>query len=376
MRTHRTLLALVAGLLAAQAPSPDSTAGANAKLPAWKMAYFYDEDFSTLELHDIQFPGPKCAFALGSQTTKGRAKSVSLRSVDGGRTWTTTPLKSHGRSAFFLSERLGWMVTADGLERSSDCGATWERAGREKGLFRVWFRDEALGWGVGMPKKAVSTRDGGRTWTALKPTNEPKSEEDRSVYAWVEFSNEKFGAIVGWHSPRRQSAQFPVWMDPESAQYRRQWPSLTLMLQTIDGGSAWQGFTASLLGRMTRVRMATNGAGLALIEFDEGFDYPSEVYLMGLGQTQIRRLYRDKRHAVTDMAITPDGWTHLAGVQTTGTVRLPVPGKVRILRSRDGAQWIEDPVDYRASANRVYLAVSPDGQMLAATDAGMILRKE
>ncbi len=342
--------------------------------PAWKMAYFYDEDFSSLTLHDVQYPGPNCILALGVQNTRGRVKPVSVRSVDGAKTWTLTPLRNYGRSAFFLSERLGWLVTEDGIDRTGDCGATWEKVGKEKGLARVWFQDEALGWGAGIPKKAVTTRNGGKTWTELKPDNDPKSDPDRSAYAWVEFANEKFGAIVGWHTPHRRTADFPVWMEPESTKYRRQWPSLTLMLQTNNGGETWQGFTASLMGRMTRIRLAPTGAGLSLIEFDEGFDYPSEVYKMGTGQTQPRRIYRDKQHAVTDVAIGRDGWVYVAGPQTPGTVRLPVPGKVRILRSQDGSLWTEDPVDYRASATRVYLAKSPDGQLLAATDTGMILR--
>ncbi len=366
----RVLLALTAAALSAQQLS-------STRLPSWKMAYFHDEDLSSLELHDIHFPSARCAFALGSQVVRNRGKPVSVRSLDGGKTWALLPLKTPGRSAFFLSERLGWLVTEDGLERSSDCGATWERLGREKGLVRAWFLDEALGWAVGTPKKAIATRDGGRTWTPLKPENDPKSNPERSVYAWVEFANEKFGVIVGWHTPRRRDVQrFPVWMDPESAQSRRQFPSLTLMLQSGDGGWAWKGFTASLMGRMTRLRMTPNGSGLALIEFDESFDYPSEVYRMGVGEKEIRRIYRHKEHAVTDMAITPEGWSYLAGIQTSGTVRLPLPGKVRILRSQDGAVWTEDRADYRATANRVYLAISPDGHMLAATNTGMILRLE
>lgn len=356
------------GLLAAQAPAPS--------LLSWKIAYFHDEDFSALNLHDIQFGGSDCIFALGVRTTKGKAKSVSVRSVDGGKTWSLTELKDHGRSAFFLSARLGWMVTEKGVERSNDCGATWDRASKEKGLVRVLFLDEALGWGVGGPKKAIATRDGGKTWTPIQAENEPKSDPDRSVYAWVEFANEKFGAIVGWHSPQRRDTQFPIWMDPESATHRRQWPSLTLMLQTIDGGTVWRGFTASLLGRMTRIRLAPSGSGLALIEFDDTFDYPSEVYRLAVAQSTITRIYRDKNHAVSDVAIGREGWTYLAGVQTRGSIRLPVPGKVRILRSKDDKTWLEDPADYRAMANRVYLATSADGKMMAATDSGMILRLE
>lgn len=340
------------------------------------MAYFYDEDQSTLVLHDIQYPGPKCILALGIQTTRGKPRSVSVRSVDGGKTWTLAALKNHGRSAFFLSERLGWIVTEDGLERTGDCGATWERTSKEKGLVRVWFRDEALGWAVGIPKKAVATRDGGKNWTEIKPVNEPKSDPDRSAYAWIDFANDKFGIIVGWHMPNRRASDFPLWMEPETSKYRRQLPSLTLMLQTNNGGEAWQGFTASLMGRMTRVRLAPSGAGLALIEFEETFDYPSEVYKLSPGNAPIRQIYRNKQHAVTDVGIGRDNWVYLAGVETPGTVRLPVPGKVKILRSQDGQGWLQEPVDYRASANRVFLANSPGGDFLAATDTGMILRLE
>ena len=382
----RVLLALTAGVLSAQRPLPvnpptaplqpvAASSGAS-RLLRWKMAYLYDEDASSLVLHDIHFPSSKCAFALGTQITRGKGKPVALRSLDNGKTWSLSPLKHHGRSAFFLSDRLGWVVTEDGLARTSDCGGVWERVGREMGLARVWFRDEALGWAVGAPKKALTTRDGGRTWTKLTPSNNPTSNAERNVYAWVEFANDKFGAIVGWHTPQRRDAQFPVWMDPESAQTRRQFPALTLMLQTLDGGAAWKGFTVSLMGRMTRLRLAPPGGGLALIEFDESFEYPSEVYRLDAGDKEIRRVYRHKEHAVTDMAMAPDGWSYLAGVQTPGTIRLPVPGKVKILRSRDGSVWTEDPADYRATANRVYLAKSPDGKLIAATDTGMILRLE
>ena len=383
MRLLALSFLLAAGAAAAaQAPAskPAATASgaATKSLNSWKALYFYDEDSSGLALHDIQYPGPACLFALGTQSAKGKSRSVALRSVDGGKSWVISSLKNHGRSAFFLSERLGWIVTEDGLERTSDCGATFERLGKQKGLLRAFFRDEALGWAVGAPKKAVSTRDGGKSWTEIKPANDSTADPDRSAYTSIEFADEKFGVITGFHQPLRRGAQFPVWMDPESAQLRRQWPSLTLMLQTLDGGATWQAFTASLLGRVSRVRTPPggNGSGLALVEFDESFDYPSEIYRMGVGQASAARMFRDKQHAITDLTLTTGGWTFLAGVQTTGAVRLPVPGKVRIKRSRDQVNWTEDPVDYRAVANRVWVAAGPGGQVVAATDQGMILRLE
>jgi hypothetical protein len=91
----------------------------------------------------------------------------------------------------------------------------------------------------------------------------------------------------------------------------------------------------------------------------------------------ITRIYRDKRHAVTDLAIRANGEAYLGGVEPQGVgVRLPIPGKVRILRSLDLKLWTEDPADYRALANRVMLAKGPGDQLIAATDTGMILRLE
>lgn len=368
MRLPGPLLA-ISGLLAS---------AVSGVMPAatWKSVYFYDEDGAGLRLHDLQWPGPGCAIALGTEANRGKVKHVAVISNDGGKTWALTPLKSHARSAFFLNDRLGWIVTESGLERTGDCGRTWEKLGRQKDIVRVWFRDEALGWAVGAPKKTLETRDGGKTWKDIAAVDPPKSDPDRSIFAWVEFANEKKGVMVGWHQPDRKSPRFPAWMDPEEAKLHRQLPSLTLMLQTLDGGTTWKGFTASVMGRMTRLRLGPDGSGLAVLEFDPGFEWPSEVFGMGVGATTVARVYRDKHLAVTDAAIGSDGWSYLAGVEVEGTMRLPVPTKVKIVRSLDWKNWEPMAVDYRASGGFVRIAVGPNRALMALTDTGMILRLE
>jgi len=54
---------------------------------------------------------------------------------------------------------------------------------------------------------------------------------------------------------------------------------------------------------------------------------------------------------------------------------LPIPGKVRMLRSTSPNldQWQEVPVDYRAVAGTVVLAGPDPDHLWAATDTGMIL---
>jgi len=55
-------------------------------------------------------------------------------------------------------------------------------------------------------------------------------------------------------------------------------------------------------------------------------------------------------------AVTPDGTGYLSGIVATGQLRSVVPGRVRVLKSRDFSTWTDIEVDYRAVANRTTLA--------------------
>lgn len=353
-----------------------TAAGAGAQDPVWKTVYLYDEDFANLAFHDIHWPGPDCMIALGVETRRGRGRSVAVISTDAGRTWALTPLKSHARSAYFLNDRLGWIVTTAGLERTNDCGRTWEKMGREPDLVRVWFRDEALGWAAGLQRKSLATRDGGRTWNPIDVINPLEFETDRSIFAWLEIWNEQWGIMSGRHYPDRLPPSGLIWLDPSELRRRVGLPYTTLLLQTIDGGQTWRGYTASLHGRVTRVRLGPGGAGIVVMEYEQSFEWPSQVYGMRVGEQPLTSIYRDKYHFITDGQVGRDGWTYLAGVEVPGSVRLPVPGKVKIVRSRDRKNWTPVPVDYRAAAGKIWLAAGPGRDLVAITDTGMILRLE
>jgi hypothetical protein len=72
--------------------------------------------------------------------------------------------------------------------------------------------------------------------------------------------------------------------------------------------------------------------------------------------------------------VTPDGTGYLSGIVATGELRSLVPGKVKVLRSRNFSIWNDLEVDYRAVANRTTLAASGDHDIWLATDSGMILK--
>jgi hypothetical protein len=102
--------------------------------------------------------------------------------------------------------------------------------------------------------------------------------------------------------------------------------------------------------------------------------YPSEVQIVRWPTGGSERIYRDKGFAVTDVWVTPDGTGYLSGIVVTGQLRNVVPGKVKVLRSRDFAIWTDLEVDYRAVANRTTMSAAGDHDIWLATDTGMILK--
>lgn len=357
------LLALAASG-AAQDPSLDR---APAEGPSWKSVFFHDEDGSSVAFSDIHFSGVDCAVAFGSrhETKSGAVGGVAVRSIDGGTRWETVALAEVPRSGFLLAGGRGWMVTPAGVWRTKDCAKNWERVSGQQGLVRVYFVDENRGYGAGVGKQALETRDGGKSWTKLPALAEIGSDAERSYFQWLDFAG-RFGMIVGAHEPRRPA---------DSLARRRQLPSLLLTLQTIDGGETWKGASASILGQVTKVRLARDGTGLAVVEFRDMFEWPAEVYRLDPRGNAMTRVFREADRAVKDALTQAGGISYIAAIEPPGRDwRLPSPGKVRIARSEDQLHWREMRVDYRAVASSVSLAAVPGGPVLAAAGNGMILR--
>jgi photosystem II stability/assembly factor-like uncharacterized protein len=228
---------------------------------------------------------------------------------------------------------------------------------------------------VGGNKSVWQTADGGDTWTAVATGATPETAPEHSVYSAIAFATPKDGMIVGWSKPPRHGERdsTPDWVDPEAQP--REWPELAMSLQTKDGGRTWKASQTSMFGQSTALSLAADGRGLLLIEFFGRFDYPSEVFSMDLGTGKTTRAFRRKDRAVTDVLVTANGPSYLAATEPSGTLfHSPVPGKLKILKSADLANWMEMDVDYRAVARRACLA-TPDGKTVwVATDTGMILK--
>jgi hypothetical protein len=361
-------------LLAAALPL---RARAAAQDPPWKIVYFHDEDKSSLTILDLAFSTRRSGMATGILRGRGGdANFAAVRTEDGGETWKTEKLKPQARSVFFLDE-VGWIAAADGLWKSSDTGRNWQRVLKNDKLLRVRFASPDTGYAVGVEKTALQTRDGGKTWAPVAAVAEHKTESERSIYTWIECPAPNVCFIAGAHVPRRRRGAFemPDWMNPAEASTRRQLPSLTLLLQTSDAGANWRASTASLFGRVTRFRLNREGTGLNLVEFEDLFDYPSEVYRVDLRSSESPRIYREAERAISDVWLLPDGRFLLAGAAAPGRLRrTPIPSAVKMIVGTGPGAWTELKVDYKAEARRVGLAQQPSGALFAFTDTGQILR--
>jgi hypothetical protein len=336
-----------------------------------KLEYFHDEDRSTLVLRDLAFADAERGMAVGAmEFSNGEIKGAGLATTDGGKSWTPIRLPE---PAFwlFLDARAAWFGDGSRTFRSTDFGKNWKRVGDLNDILHVFFLDERRGWAAGLRKTVLETSDGGENWKRMPASDQPNTRKETTRYSWIAFAGDTFGVITGsTRAPRRQPFQLPEWMDPESRP--REWPAVTVVLQTLDSGKTWQASEVSLFGQISRVRLGENGAGLALVEFRGEFPYPAEVYRMDFRTGGSPRVFRKEDRAVTDVAVRgTNSW--LVAVEPTGKVfRMPVPGKLKLLQSDNLVDWTEIPVDYRAVAGRAVFAWAGD-TLWVATDTGMLL---
>jgi len=371
VRFRLLVLIIAAAILAlAAAPAPYKE--------RWVPKYFYDEDESSLQITDLKFPSAQRGIASGVVTNqKQKEKPVVVITSDGGERWEVVPVKEPPISLFMLEDGTGWMVTEKAIWKTEEAGRSWRRLNNSpKGMLRVWFNGREHGWAIGERKQVFETGDGGATWLPLAAAAEPNTNPEHTVYGTISFGDPRDGLIAGWSEHPGEELNAPGWVDPEKARKRRQTPTTLSLLQTRNGGKTWMTSITSIFGRVTRVSLAGNGSSLGLIQFTDNFAWPSEVFLMDAYDSgKSKRVFREANRSITDVLLTDSGTAYLAGSETTSVIHSsPIPGKLKILTSRNYKTWDEMPVDYRAEAHRAIIASPNEQNIWVATDMGMILK--
>ena len=343
--------------------------------PRWQVAFFHDEDESSIALRQIHFLSDRRAISIGLLQKGDRTEGVAVVTADGGATWTPTRLPDQPLSLFCLDDSTCWLVGAGGIYFSAEGGRDWKRISRERLITRVVFLTRERGFAVGARKKLLETNDSGRTWKKMEVAASIKTPENRTVFHVATFLTPMQGVIAGRSEPLRL-IDTPIWMDPDPED-SAEFPTVSAIVQTKDGGKTWDAGTTSIFGRIAQIRgQAAAGFALALVEFDRSFRHPSELVRIDLRKGSSDSVFARKDFAITDVAVRPDGTVFAVGFQPPGTyARTPVPGKVRVMTSSgDLKLWVEQPVDYRAIATRIGIALAPDGTPWIATNEGMILK--
>jgi hypothetical protein len=349
------------------------SAGVLAAEPHWDVQYSYRQVDSTLSINDFAFTSETRGIVCGYTTDrKGKENALVLLTNDGGAHWTETPVKEIGLSIYFLDDSNGWMVTEKGIWQTSESGHSWTKLrNAPSGMLRIWFVDKKHGYAAGLEKRVFETMDGGLSWTLLPISKEAQGDPTFTTFGEIAFAGNN-GIISGWNIPPRPGG--PDWMEPEKAK-RRQLPTLGILLETKDAGKTWTKSEASVFGQISRLSLSPDGTGLALSEFKDEFEYPSEVYRVNLHTGKSESSFRAKDRAITDLRLFGAKHAVIAGYETSGTIyRSPIPGKMKVLSSDDLEHWQEMTVDYRAVAHHAMIAGPDQSHLWIATDTGMILK--
>ena len=341
----------------------------------WKIQYFYDKPDAVFNIRDMACPSAQRCVGVGAIVgLNGRTKGATVTTSDGGQHWSLEDFSEEPVSLFLPNEGKGWMVTDRGIWVSEEGGRGWKKLDGMKGIVQVYFLDESHGFAIGYPKAIYETTDGGHKWVKVPEAQTPAAKADDTIYDCIAFDGQR-GAIVGRVLTDKYQ-RYPVWLVPNAERVRQQKPSEVFLLQTADGGKTWKSSTNSIVGSITELRFLKDDV-LALVEYHDVYQLPSSVLKLKLGAPGSQMIFGERDRAVSDVVVLPDGGALIASVEPPGNSnQVPIPGKLKILRSKNLTLWEEMDVDYRADAQRAIIA-APDAQHAwVATDTGMILALE
>jgi Photosynthesis system II assembly factor YCF48 len=347
----------------------------------WKIQFFYDKADSVFDIRDLACPSARrCVGAGAIGDSKGHVKGATVLTSDGGQHWTVEDFADEPVSLFFLNETptragVGWMVAQHGIWKSEEAGRAWKKVAPLRGIVQVYFLDEMHGFAIGHPKAIYETKDGGVTWLKVPAALTPPGRPEDIIYDSIAFSGDQ-GVIIGRVAMER-FGRYPAWLAPNAERTRQQKEAPALTLQTFDGGKTWRSNTRAFVGNISELRFTKEDSVVALVEYHDFYSLPSEVLETKPGAPGSRVVFGQKDRAVRDIALLPEGGGLIAAVEPPGnTNQVPIPSKLKMLRSDDLKRWEEMDVDYRAEALQVTIAAPDARHAFVATDTGMILGLE
>jgi hypothetical protein len=342
----------------------------------WKIQYFYDKPDAVFNIRDLACPSAQHCLAVGAIVDlNGKSKGATVTTSDAGQHWNLEDFSEEPVSLFMPNENMGWIVTDRGIWASVEGGRSWKKLANLKGIVDVHFLDEQHGFAIGYPEAIYETTDGGVKWSKVSEAQTPPAKPEDVIYDCIAFDGPQ-GVIAG-HLLTEKNRRYPTWLVPNAERVLQQQQSVLFLLQTLDGGKTWKFSSNAVVGNITAFRFTKEDSVLALVEYHDMYELPSAVVKIKLGTLGTQTIFGERDRAVSDVALLPGGGGMITAVEPPGnTNQVPIPGKLKILRSKDLKLWEEADVDYRADAQRAMIA-APDAQHVwVATDTGIILAPE
>jgi photosystem II stability/assembly factor-like uncharacterized protein len=332
--------------------------------PRWKIQFIYDHADSNFAIEDLECPTTRHCVAAGLiDDKKGHEQGAVVVTSDAGLHWSQYEVKERPFSLFFLNDSQGWMVTDRGLWSTVEGGRAWVKVQTRKGILQVWFLDADHGYITGVKGLVQQTADGGKTWANLETSGQAPDAPSLS-YDIISFQG-KHGVIIG-----ATDASSLTFFDPVTVLRGK-----ITVLETLDGGQKWNYGTIPIDGELAQLRMSNKGSVVTLILYsDPKYPVASAVFETPLRSKNSRMVFAERDRATTDIALLYDGGAVLVAVEPPGnSTQVPIPGKLKILKSGNLKVWQEMDVDYRAVAQRAIIAAPDAEHMWVATDTGQIL---
>lgn len=331
----------------------------------WKVVYRGDSDHLITDLH------------VSGASVLAVSQGQLLTSWDAGETWDHPPSTDNARTGFVLDRDNLWLIGSTGLWKSADGAKTWKRQLDRQGLERAYFLSAERGFVCGANKTLLETVDAGETWVPVAAAEEPQTVAAFTTYGWIDFVTPRVGIVTGSSRPPRRgnTGALPAWRDPMKQTRRREWPGASITLETRDAGLNWKHSTTSLFGRINRVRYSRDGHGLAVVEFHDAFDWPSEVFAIRLRNGSSERCYREKERAVTDAMVFSGSSGWLAAIEPPEDPGESTLGVLHVLESSNLAEWTESDLPEMIAAGRAFFSGKGEDEFWLATDTGYLLKR-
>jgi len=293
---------------------------------------------------------------------RARSGGMLVRYSEG--KWLREPLPEAAKSVARGAGAL-WIAAETGIWRRDEEGGQWDKRWEGEGLERILFLADK-GFAAGSGKTIVEWAGEGE-WQRVPAADGPTTNTANTTYHWIHFVTARVGIISGASRPTRKgrTEDYPAWLDADRASRRKEWPGASITLETRDGGKTWRHAVTSIFGRITRVRYARDGRGMALVEFHDEFEWPGEVFAIDLKTGASERVFREKDRAVTDTWLYA-GKGYLAAIE-------PASRRVFVYTSDDLKRWEENAL-VGIEGTRAWLAGTPAGVVWLATDTGLVCR--